>query len=141
MQVVVVVGLIFAIIIAVFAVQNTQAIPVNFLMFTTEPIPVSVVVLVSAAVGAFALFVLGMWRTVRSSLTIRSDRKRIAEQDRALQELQQAHARAQESVKQLQRENEALKARTAAGPAPTSPAPGPATQSMPQRPTSSQPTT
>jgi lipopolysaccharide assembly protein A len=153
MQVFMLVGLVFAIIIAIFAVQNTQPVSVTFLTFQSAQLSLSIVVLVSAAIGAVLTFVLGIWRTVRSSIELKNGRKRIEEQDRTLQDLQQAQARAQEGLRQLQRENDQLKARLAerpamppsiaAGPAPTTPAPapGPATTSEPKRPTSPQPST
>jgi hypothetical protein len=113
-------------------------------------------VLVSAAIGSILTFVLGIWRTVRSSMELKNGRKKIAEQERALQDLQQAQARVQENVRQLQRENEQLKARIgerpvvvppsmATGPAVTpaapTPAPGTAAPAKPERPAAPQAST
>lgn len=115
MQAILVIALIFSIIIAVFAVQNTQSVPVNFLTFQTQPVSASILVLASAAVGAILTFLFGMWRTVRSSLTIRGDKKRIEEQERTILELRQSNERIQENLRRLQQENERLKSRQVGG--------------------------
>ena len=111
MQIALIIALIFSIIIAIFAVQNTQSVAVTFLTFQTQELSVSIVVLASAAVGALLTFFFGLWRQLRSSLTLRSDRKKIEQLDSSLAELQRSYAQAQEKLKQLQQENEQLKSR------------------------------
>ena len=117
MQIALIIALIFSIIIAVFAVQNTQPVAVSFLTFQTQQLSVSIVVLASAAVGALLTFFFGLWRQLRSSFAVRSDRKRIEQLNATLAELQRSYAQAQERLKQLQQENEQLKGRLAGSPA------------------------
>jgi uncharacterized integral membrane protein len=77
-QLIVFLALVFSIIIAVFAVQNTTQVAVQFLTFRADAVAVSVLVLISAALGALAMLLLGIarevpirWRhrTVRNQLT------------------------------------------------------------------------
>jgi uncharacterized integral membrane protein len=65
LQIFVFVALLFSIVIAVFAVQNTTPVAVSFLMFRADGVAVSVLVLISAALGAAAMLLLGIAREVR----------------------------------------------------------------------------
>ena len=61
-QVIVFIALLFAILIAIFAVQNTTPVAVSFLTWRAETVAVSVLVLISAAFGAAAMLLLGVAR-------------------------------------------------------------------------------
>jgi uncharacterized integral membrane protein len=61
-QLIVFLALAFSIVIAIFAVQNTTAVPLQFLNFHAEAVAVSVLVLISAALGAAAMLLLGIGR-------------------------------------------------------------------------------
>ena len=61
-QVIVFLALAFSIVIAIFAVQNTTPVPLRFLTYSAENVAVSVLVLISAALGAAAILVLGISR-------------------------------------------------------------------------------
>jgi uncharacterized integral membrane protein len=61
-QVIVLLALVFAILIAIFAVQNTTPVAVQFLTFRAEAVAVAVLVLISAAFGAIAMLLLGVAR-------------------------------------------------------------------------------
>ena len=63
-QLIVFLALAFAIVIALFAVQNTAPVEVLFLTFKTPPVAASVLVLISAALGAAAMLLLGVAREV-----------------------------------------------------------------------------
>jgi uncharacterized integral membrane protein len=65
LQVVVFLALAFSIVIAIFAVQNTTPVAVQFLTFRAETVAVSVLVLVSAALGAGVILLLGAAREVQ----------------------------------------------------------------------------
>jgi putative membrane protein len=85
-QVIVFVALVFSIVIAIFAVQNTTAVDVQFLGFTAPRVAVSVLVLVSAALGALAMLMLGIarevslrWRHRTVSSQLRQAQARVAE--------------------------------------------------------------
>jgi uncharacterized integral membrane protein len=63
-QVIVLLALVFSILIAIFAVQNTTQVAVQFLTFQAQSVAVSVLVLISAAMGALAILLLGAAREV-----------------------------------------------------------------------------
>jgi lipopolysaccharide assembly protein A len=63
-QVIVLLAMVFSILVAVFAVQNTTPVAVQFLTFHADTVAVSVLVLISAASGALAMLLLGIAREV-----------------------------------------------------------------------------
>jgi lipopolysaccharide assembly protein A len=63
-QLIVFLALAFSIVIAIFAVQNTTPVAVSFLTFRADAVAVSVLVLISAALGAAAMLLLGIAREV-----------------------------------------------------------------------------
>ncbi len=63
-QVIVLLALVFSILIAIFAVQNTTAVDVQFLTVRAQAVAVSVLVLISAAFGAVVMLLLGAAREV-----------------------------------------------------------------------------
>ena len=80
-QVIVLLALAFSILIAIFAVQNTTPVAVQFLSFRAESVAVSVLVLISAALGASAILLLGAAREV----SIRWRHRAVAQQLKAAQ--------------------------------------------------------
>jgi uncharacterized integral membrane protein len=63
-QIIVILALLFAVVIAIFAVQNTTSVPVRFLTYETDGLAVSVLVLISAAFGALVMLLLGTSREI-----------------------------------------------------------------------------
>jgi uncharacterized integral membrane protein len=63
-QVNVFLALAFSIVIAIFAVQNTTPVAVTFLAFRADTVAVSVLVLISAALGAAVMLLLGAAREI-----------------------------------------------------------------------------
>jgi uncharacterized integral membrane protein len=61
-QLTVFLALAFSIVIALFAVQNTTPVAVQFLTLRADAVAVSVLVLISAALGAAAMLLLGLAR-------------------------------------------------------------------------------
>ena len=86
LQLVVFLALAFSIVIAIFAVQNTTPVAVSFLAWRAESVAVSVLVLVSAALGAGVILLLGLAREVQHRWR----------QRRLNQQLRTAHARIDE---------------------------------------------
>jgi uncharacterized integral membrane protein len=80
-QAVVFLALLFSILIAVFAVQNTTPVSVSFLLWGPATMAASVLVLISAALGAAAMLLFGVAREVRMRWRQRS----VASQLRAAQ--------------------------------------------------------
>jgi uncharacterized integral membrane protein len=89
-QVIVFLALVFSIVIAIFAVQNTTQVAVQFLTVRVEAVAVSVLVLISAALGALAMLLLGIarevgirWRHRTTSQQLRAAQARVAELEAA----------------------------------------------------------
>jgi uncharacterized integral membrane protein len=85
-QLIVFLALAFSIVIAIFAVQNTTPVAVSFLTFRAETVAVSVLVLISAALGAAAMLLLGVAREISLRWSHRS----------TIQQLKAAQARVAE---------------------------------------------
>jgi putative membrane protein len=64
-QAIVFLALLFSIVIAIFAVQNTTSVSVSFLVWGPATMAASVLVLISAALGAAAMLLFGLAREVR----------------------------------------------------------------------------
>ncbi|MCA1646829.1 MAG: lipopolysaccharide assembly protein LapA domain-containing protein [Chloroflexi bacterium] len=63
-QLIVFLALAFSILIAIFAVSNTEPVEVSFLTLHSPKVAASVLVLISAALGALAMLLLGLAREV-----------------------------------------------------------------------------
>jgi len=97
-------ALLVAIVVAVFAVQNSAPTSVHFLWFNAEGVPVSVLIIVCAALGALVTVLLGLTREVRHLWGRRSARRTIGSQEKQLADLRA-------SVEQLTHEKAELQAR------------------------------
>jgi uncharacterized integral membrane protein len=80
-QLIVFLALLFSVLIAVFAVQNTTPVAVQFLTLRAEEVAVSVLVLISAVMGAAAMLLLGASREI----SLRWRHRAIAQQLKASQ--------------------------------------------------------
>ncbi len=87
-------ALLFGIIIALFAVQNSLPITIRFLWFSAEGVAVSVLVMICAALGAMVTLMFGLGREVRLQWSRRSVRrtanaleKRVAELEKTIEQL------------------------------------------------------
>jgi lipopolysaccharide assembly protein A len=92
LQVVVFLALAFSIVIAIFAVQNTTPVAVQFLTFRAETVAVSVLVLVSAALGAGVILLLGLAREVQHRWRRRSLNQQLRAAQARIDQLQAAPA-------------------------------------------------
>lgn len=72
-----VLSLFFALVVAVFAIQNADAVAVKFLAWNIS-ISQALIVLISAIFGAIAVAMLGLISQMRLKSTIRSDKKEIS---------------------------------------------------------------
>jgi len=99
-----IVALAFGIIVAIFAVQNSMPIAVGFLWIGIENVAVSVVILVSAALGALITGLLGLGREVRHRLRGRSNLRTVRTRDKQVSDLD-------ETVERLTRERAELQAK------------------------------
>jgi uncharacterized integral membrane protein len=104
MQVLWILALCFGIVIAIFAVQNSTLVPISFLWFGVEAMAVSVLVLISAALGAIATLMLGMAREVRLRMSRRSSQRTVQARDQRISELEATVQRLEEEKTELERQ-------------------------------------
>lgn len=64
-------AILFALIVAVFALQNAEPVEINFLFWQFRHISLVLVILGSAAFGALAVFLLGAMRQLRQAREIK----------------------------------------------------------------------
>jgi uncharacterized membrane protein YciS (DUF1049 family) len=101
--------LLIAILLVTFGAQNTQLVSVHFLMIDTGYVSLSLVIVISAVIGAVLASLIGVWGSIR-----RGFRGRRAGQQKA--ELEARGAELETRATALERENAELRAaaRTAA---------------------------
>ena len=107
MQVFWIAALVFGIVIALFAVQNSAPTTIRFLWISAEGVALSVLVMICAALGALVTLMFGMGREVRLQWSRRSARRTVAAHEKRIAELEQ-------TVQQLSTEKSALEAQVAA---------------------------
>lgn len=96
-------GLLFALLVAIFAVQNAQEVPITILVWTVAA-PLSLVILGTAAAGAVLAGLIGLVKQVGMGFRLRNVR---AEKTRAEEE----RKRLEGQVRLLEAEVRALRAR------------------------------
>jgi uncharacterized integral membrane protein len=101
-------SLFFALLIALFAVQNTAPVTVSFLAWRIEALATSMLVLGAAALGALTTYLFGLSREIRGRLERRGSRSTIRGQDSLIEELRTR-------VRELEQENEGLRAGAGVG--------------------------
>jgi uncharacterized integral membrane protein len=88
MQVAWVLALVVAILVALFAVQNTTPVSVSFLFWSVNQAAVALVVVVSVAAGALITLLVGLPRLVRSRWRMRRLRSSLRQQEQRIAELE-----------------------------------------------------
>ena len=91
-QIIVFLALAFSIVIAIFAVQNTTPVPLRFLTFSADEVAVSVLVLISAAMGAAIILLLGISREVSLRWRLRSQGQQLKTAQSRIAALEAAQA-------------------------------------------------
>jgi uncharacterized integral membrane protein len=94
-------ALIFGIVIALFAVQNSSPTTIRFLWLSVENVAVSVLVMICAALGALVTLMFGLGREVRLGWGRRRSRRTIAAHEKQIADLET-------TVRQLTAEKAAL---------------------------------
>jgi uncharacterized integral membrane protein len=97
-------ALVFGIIIALFAVQNSSPTTIRFLWMYAENVPVSVLVMISAALGALVTLMLGLAREVKLGWGRFRTRRARGALERRLAELEKAVEQADAEKAALQSE-------------------------------------
>jgi uncharacterized integral membrane protein len=97
-QVIVFLALAFSIIIAIFAVQNTTPVAVQFVTLRAEAVAVSVLVLIAALFGAAVMLLLGLAREVSLRWHHRAVNQQLKASQARVTELETAAANAPPQV-------------------------------------------
>lgn len=100
-------ALAFGIVIALFAVQNSAPTTIRFLWISAEAVPLSVLIMICATLGALVTLMFGLGREVKLQWSRRQARRTVSAQEKQLAELQKA-------VEQLTTEKAALETQVAA---------------------------
>ncbi len=116
MQIYWLVALVFGIVIALFAVQNSTPVPISLLWFRAEGVAVSVLVLVCAALGALVTLLFGVGRELKLRMARRSSRQTTQSQEQRIADLEA-------SVQRLEQEKADLQAKLGSQPNPPTPLP------------------
>lgn len=82
-----VLALIFALLVAIFAVQNPETIGINFLAWRFEEISKVLVILASTAIGALVVIFLGIWWQFKKFMYVRQLEGEIRELKNRLDEV------------------------------------------------------
>src|SRR5229473_2323721 len=93
-QVIVFLALAFSIVIAVFAVSNTDPIKISFLTFQSPPVAAAVLVLISVALGASAMVLLGISREISLRWSHRGTSQQLKAANARIAELEAAQGSA-----------------------------------------------
>lgn len=96
--------MLFALIVAVFAIQNAEVVNIRFLTWQFQNISLVLVILGSAAIGALLLFILGTIKQVSMTLKLKDAEGKIRKLENQLKELQELQEREQKEKALEQRQ-------------------------------------
>ncbi|MDV6377192.1 lipopolysaccharide assembly protein LapA domain-containing protein [Sporosarcina sp. GW1-11] len=94
-------SLVFAVIIAVFAVFNVESVPVNFL-FSTEMIPLVLVILGSALLGALVSGLFAIYKSYSGSRRVKDLEKQLHEKELEITAQRKQMQEMEERIDELQ---------------------------------------
>jgi len=100
MQVTYILALLFALIVAIFAIQNAQPVTVDF-MFNEFQVSLALVILVSVFAGAIILGFLGIFRQIRTGLKTREMASKIKKLEEQLKDTQGKLTESEENLNKL----------------------------------------
>lgn len=66
------ISIIIALVIVIFAVQNASVVPIDFLIWSTD-LPLVLVIFCSVFAGALLMFLLAIWRQIKNKVGKRSN--------------------------------------------------------------------
>lgn len=88
MQMQLILGLFFAVLIAVFALQNSAPVTVRVLIFAIEGVALPVIILLTAALAAAATMLLGVSKSLGQRAQVGELRRELAEREAQIAQLQ-----------------------------------------------------
>mgnify|MGYP005853675565 CR=1 FL=1 len=112
MQFYLVFALVFSLLVAIFAIQNTEVVIIKFMTWQF-PVSLVLVLLGSAVSGALALYFLGLFKQVGSWIKIRQLNHRKNELEAQLKKLEKKVSEMEEQIKQCYQQKEKIPAEQA----------------------------
>ncbi len=100
MQITYILALLFALIVAIFAIQNAQPVTVDF-MFNEFQVSLALVILVSVFAGAIILGFLGIFRQIKTGLKTREMASKIKKLEEQLKDTQGKLTESEENLNKL----------------------------------------
>ena len=88
MQAYLVGALLFAVLVAIFAIQNVRPVDIRFLTWQIQEISLVLVILGSASIGAVVVFFLGTVKQIYNHRQIKELRRKNVDLEKTIQELQ-----------------------------------------------------
>lgn len=95
-----IVALLFALMVAIFAIQNAEVVDIRFLGWQFQNISLVLVILGSTAIGALLLFILGTIKQVPMTFKLKEAEGRIRKLESQLKELQEQLQQAETPVQE-----------------------------------------
>ncbi|BEP29121.1 LapA family protein [Helicovermis profundi] len=109
MQFTFIISLLFAIIVALFALLNAETVTINVL-FSKFQTSQAVVILVSASLGAIVVYLLSVFKKIKSTMKIKESEKKFKTLEKDYQKLSSEKEELVENNDKLLEENEKYKA-------------------------------
>jgi uncharacterized integral membrane protein len=100
MQIWLIISLAIAIVAVIFAFQNGTAVPISFLMWQTERLPLALVLLIAMAAGFLISLFASMPTLARNQWNLAQQKKRIGELEKSLDEQRAKAATLETSVQE-----------------------------------------
>lgn len=104
LQLLLLIAFAFAILISIFAVQNTNQVNILLLTFEITGVPIAVLIIASAAVGATIAVLVGLAWQIRRSYSIWRERRQIRRQLQRLGQIEQERDELRYQIEALQAE-------------------------------------
>ncbi len=111
-----VISLFFSVIVAIFAVQNSDVVKIDMFWYTRE-LSQSLIILISTAFGALITIFLGLFSKIKSSLKIRSLTNDLKAAEKKIELLNSSVKSYEQKAAAASEEASAAAAKTAEGPA------------------------
>lgn len=107
MQIYFIFSLLFAVVVALFAVLNSGIVEISYFFGKTIPVAQSVVILISAAFGALIMGLFAIFSKFKSGLKNRKQNSRINALEKEIEKYKEAEKKAAESM--MKKEEEAAR--------------------------------
>jgi uncharacterized integral membrane protein len=103
LQITYILALLFAVVVALFAILNAQAVTVDF-MFGEIEISLALVILISAFAGATILGFLGLFRQIKAGFKLRDMQSKNKKLEERAQDIEEKLNQAEQRIQQLEEE-------------------------------------